>query len=99
MMMKWTIIAAAAVAEVEVSQSQRRAVMFGGLWIVGDVEEIEDEEVNDAVSDCDADQRDGISKIRADQRDGFGRTRAGRRDGSSKIRADQRDGSSKIRVD
>ena len=43
----------------------------GGVWIVGNVEELEDEEVSDAFSEDDADQREGFSKIRADQRDGF----------------------------
>ena len=43
----------------------------GGLWIVGKVKEMEDEEVSDAFSEDGADQRDGFSKIRADQRDEF----------------------------
>ena len=71
----------------------------GGVWIVGNVEEIEDEEVSDVFSEDGADQRDGFSKIRADQRDEFSKIRAEQRDGFSKIRADQRDGSSKIRAD
>ena len=43
----------------------------GGVWIVGNVEEMEDEEVSDAFSEDGADQRDGFSGSRADQRDGF----------------------------
>ena len=42
-----------------------------GVWIVGNVGEIEDEEVSDVFSEDGADQRDGSIKIRADQRDGF----------------------------
>ena len=53
----------------------------GGVWIVGNVEELEDEEASDALSEDGADQRDGFSRSRADQREGF-----------SKIRADQDDG-------
>ena len=71
----------------------------GGVWIVGYVEKIEDEEVSDAFSDDGADQRDGFSKIRADQRNGFSESRADQRHGSSKTRADQCDGFSKIRAD
>ena len=63
----------------------------GGVWIVGNVEEIEDEEVSDVFSEDGADQRDGFSKIRADQRDGSSKIRADQRDGSNKIRADQGD--------
>ena len=71
----------------------------GGVWIVGNVEEIEDEEVSDAFSEDGADQRDGFSKIRADQRDGSSKIRAEQRYGFNKIRADQRDGFSKIHAD
>ena len=82
----------------------------GGVWIVGNVEEIEHEEVSDVFSEDGADQRDGFGKIRADrrgkfnkiraeQRDGFGKIREDQRDGFSKIRADRYDGSSKIRAD
>ena len=35
----------------------------GGVWIVGNVEEIEDEDVSDAFSEDGADQRDGFSKF------------------------------------
>ena len=72
---------------------------MGGVWIVGNVEEIEDEEVSDAFSEDGADQRDEFSKIRADQRDKLRKIRAEQRHGFSKIREDQRDGSSKIRAD
>ena len=41
----------------------------GGVWIVGNVEVFEDEEVNDVFSEDGADQRDGFGKIRAGQRD------------------------------
>ena len=51
----------------------------GGVWIVGNVEEVEDEEVSDAFSEDGADQRDGFSKIRADQRDGLNKIRAQQR--------------------
>ena len=44
----------------------------GGVWIVGNVEEIEDEEVSDAFSEDCADQRGGFSNTRADQGDEFG---------------------------
>ena len=71
----------------------------GGVWIVGNVDEIEDEEVSDVFSEDGADQRDGFSKIRADQRDKFSEIRAEQRDGFSKIREDQHDGFSKIRAD
>ena len=40
----------------------------GGVWIVGNVEEIEDEEVNDAFSEDDADERHGLRKMREDRR-------------------------------
>ena len=43
----------------------------GGVWIVDNVEELEDEEASDAFSEDGADRRDGFNKIRADQRDGF----------------------------
>ena len=62
-----------------------------GVWIVGNLEEMEDEAVNDAFNEDGADQRDEFSKIRAEQRDGFSKIRADQRDGFSKIRADQRD--------
>ena len=71
----------------------------GGVWIDGNVDEIEDEEVSDAFSEDDAEQHDGFSKIPADQRDVFSRSRADQRDGSSKIRAGQRDGFHKMRED
>ena len=71
----------------------------GGVWIVGNEEEIEDEEVSDVFSEDGADQRDGFCKIRADQRDKFSKIRAEQRDGFSKIREDQRDGFSKTRAD
>ena len=71
----------------------------GGVWIVGNVEEIEDEEASDAFSEDGSDQRDGFIKIRADQRDGLCKIRAEQRDGSSKSRADQRDGLCKIRAE
>ena len=64
----------------------------GGVWIVGNVEEMEDEAVSDAFNEHGADQRDGSSYIRADQRDGFNKNREDRRDGFSKIHADQGDG-------
>ena len=48
----------------------------GGVWTVGNVQEIEDEEVSDAFSEDGADQRDEFSKIRADQRDEFSKIRA-----------------------
>ena len=35
----------------------------GGVWIVGNVEEIEDEEVSDVFSEDGADQRDGFAKF------------------------------------
>ena len=60
----------------EINQSARRVIDVGGVWIVGNVEEIEDEEVSDAFSEDGADQRDGFRKIRADQRDGSSKTRA-----------------------
>ena len=61
----------------------------GGVWIVGNVEEIEDEETSDAFSEDGSDQRDGFIKIRAEQRDGCNKIREDRRDGFSKIHADQ----------
>ena len=64
----------------------------GGMWIVGNVEEMEHEEVSDAFSEDGADQRDGFSKIRADQRDEFSKIRADQRDRFHKIRADHGDG-------
>ena len=63
----------------------------GGVWIVGNVEEIEHEEVSDVFSEDGADHRDGFIKIRADQRDGSSKIRADQRDGFSKIPADQGD--------
>ena len=48
----------------------------GGVWIVGNVEEMEDEAVNDAFNKDGADQRDEFIKIRADQRDGFSKIHA-----------------------
>ena len=80
------------------SESEK-GIDVGGVWIVGNVEEIEDEEVSDAFSEDGADRRDGFSKIRADQRDGSSKIRADHRDGLSKIRAEQRDGFTKIRED
>ena len=71
----------------------------GGVWVVGNVEEMEDEAVNDAFNEDGADQRDEFSKIRADQRDEFSKIRADQRDGPSKIHADQGDGFGKIRAD
>ena len=41
----------------------------GGVWIVGNVEELEDEKASDAPSEDGADHRDGFSGSRADQRD------------------------------
>ena len=41
----------------------------GGVWIVGNVEELVDEKASDALSEDGADQRDGFSRSRADQRD------------------------------
>ena len=43
----------------------------GGVWIVGNVEELEDEEVRDGFSEVGAGQRDGFNKIREDRGDGF----------------------------
>ena len=51
----------------------------GGVWIDGNVEEMEDEEVSDAFSEYGADQRDELIKIRADQRDGLSNIRAEQR--------------------
>ena len=50
----------------------------GGVWLVGNVEEFEDEEVEDGT-----DQSDGFTNIHADKRDGFSKSHA-----NSKIRAD-----------
>ena len=61
----------------------------GGVWILGNVEEMEDEEVSDGSSKIRADQRDGLSNIRAEQRHGFNKIREDGRDGFSKIHADQ----------
>ena len=71
---------------------------FGGVWVVGNVEEMEDEEVNDAFSEDGAKQRDEFSNIRADRRDGLSKIRAEQRHGFNKIR-DRRDGFSKIHAD
>ena len=48
---------------VEINQNPRRAVVLVGVWIVGNVEEIEDEEVSDVFSEDGADQRDGFAKF------------------------------------
>ena len=70
-----------------------------GVWIVGNVEEMEDEEASGAFSEDGADRLDGFSKMCADQRDGFNEICADQRDGFSRSRAGQRDGSSKIRAE
>ena len=67
-----------------------------GVWIVGNVEEMEDEAVSDAFNEDGADQCDEFSRFRSDQRDGLSKSRADQRDGSRKNRADRRDGFSKI---
>ena len=85
-------------------ESEKGSVV-GGVWIVWNVEEMEDEEVSKAFSEDGASVKfvqisvHGFSRSRADQRDGPSKIRADHREGFSKIREDRRDGFNDIHAD
>ena len=88
--------------------------VVGGVWIVGNVEELEDEEVVDEGSEfCEEEKGTGrpgcrskySTQIRADQRDGLSEIRVEQRDGHGQSQdefegdANQRDEFSKMHED
>ena len=93
-----TKLMAIAMADGYQSESKKGSDV-GVVWVVGNVEEREDEEVNDAFSEDGECQRDDFSKIRAAHRDELSTTRANQRDGFNKIRENRRDGFNKIHAD
>ena len=99
----WMMTVTAAAEEVENNLKKHSDV--GGVCIVGNVEELEDEKMMDECREfCEEEEGTGrpgcrskySAQSRADRRDGFSEIRAGQNDGSSKIGANRWGGASRV---
>ena len=97
----WMMTVTAAAEEVENNLKKHSDV--GGVCIVGNVEELEDEKMMDECREfCEEEEGTGrpgckySAQSRAGRRDGFSEIRAGQNDGSSKIGANWWGGASRV---